>query len=298
MVIRKRAIISWLLDENGQHYIDDIGIPMADNKIHFQYLYNGLETLANACTFKPDWGLPVLIMPSFEEVMGKSARSFFGIDHQLFQEFSNEGVCGILLEGSDGTIVYGYKENKLYVWVFNEDFGKSSLKLYFYAESTKDNTRIIYTWPTLLEDEQLFKGDKDERKQIYETLVNRLVIYQAVRKYVQVETIEIPSGTITKLDGVILDYKTKEKVKNDSDQKVQVMDSRWFRKIVNNKQIFVRGFFRFQRKKNEQGNWYQELIFVDSYVRNGYHRNALIEDENQIDSIGDNVQTGTNIILN
>ena len=25
--------------------------------------------------------------------------------------------------------------------------------------------------------------------------------------------------------------------------------------------------------------WYKELIFVDSFVRHGYHRNAIIEDK-------------------
>ena len=28
------------------------------------------------------------------------------------------------------------------------------------------------------------------------------------------------------------------------------------------------------------GEWYKELIFVDSFVRHGYHRNAKIENEN------------------
>ena len=68
---------------------------------------------------------------------------------------------------------------------------------------------------------------------------------------------------------------------------VIVLDSRWFRKIVNDNNIFVRGFFRFQNKKNEHGEWYKELIFVDSYIRNGYHRDALIEKEKYFtDTVG------------
>lgn len=104
------------------------------------------------------------------------------------------------------------------------------------------------------------------------------MVYLAVKKYVKVETIVIPIGRTTKLDDKILGYKSKEKVRNESGQEVIVMDSRWFRKIVNDNEIFVRGFFRFQNKKDENGEWYKELIFVDSYVRYGYHRNALIED--------------------
>ena len=57
------------------------------------------------------------------------------------------------------------------------------------------------------------------------------------------------------------------------------MDSRWFTKIINDNDIFVRGFFRLQNKKNDAGEWIKELIYVDSFVRHGYHRNAKIEDE-------------------
>ena len=252
---------------------------MLINKQHYGYLSNGIHVLADVRKTQPNWGLPELLMPSFEEVMKKSAKSFYNIDHQLFQEFYKDNVCGILLSRDCDTIVYGFGENKLYVWLFKEVNEGSILYMYFYIESIQNNTRQIYTLPTLTEDEQLFTGDKKERKQIYERLANKLITYLAVKKYVQVETIIIPTDTKIKLDDKILDYKTKEKIRNESGQEVIVMDSRWFRKIVNNNEIFVRGFFRFQNKKDENGKWYKELIFVDSFVRHGYHRNALIEDE-------------------
>ena len=62
------------------------------------------------------------------------------------------------------------------------------------------------------------------------------------------------------------------------------MDSKWFRKIVNDNAIYVRGFWRMQNKKNDDGEWYKELIFVDSFVRHGYHRNAKIEEWNRFES--------------
>lgn len=89
----------------------------------------------------------------------------------------------------------------------------------------------------------------------------------------------LPNKTISIVEDTINEYKHKEKVRNESGQKVIIMDSRWFVKIINDNDIFVRGFFRFQNKKNELGEWYKELIFVDSFVRHGYHRNAKIEDE-------------------
>lgn len=266
MIIRKRPIISWLLNSENTEDEEKFGVPLLSNKLHFGYLTNGLKLLSDVRDTRPNWGLPELLMPSFEKVMEKSAKSFYDIDHQLFQEFYRDNVCGILLSKDCGTIVYGFGENTLYVWLFREDNGCSNLYMFFYLESTKDNVRHVYTWPTLTDDDQLFAGDKEERQRIYEKLANKLMIYLAVKKYVKVEKIVVPIGVTTKLDDKILDYKSKEKIRNESGQEVIVMDSRWFRKIVNDNEIFVRGFFRFQNKKNEFGEWYKELIFVDSFI--------------------------------
>lgn len=279
MIIRKRPIISWLLDMNDVNSKNKVHLPLLKNAEHFKHLLGGMNFLSDVCSTQPDWGLPELVMPSFEEVMTKSAKSFFNLDHQLFQEFYHENVCGILLNRDSGTIVYGFGENTLYVWLFKEENGISSLYLYFYAKSLENNHREIYTCPTLINDEELFDKEYDGLEQVYERLVNKIIIYLAVKKYVKVDTIIVPAGSIVKLSNLIPEYKNKEKVKNESGQKVIVMDSRWFRKIVNDNNIFVRGFFRFQNKKDEKGEWFKELIFVDSYIRNGYHRNALIEEE-------------------
>lgn len=278
MKIKKRPVISWLLDKNNAEDEERIGLPMLDNKVHFYYLGNGLNRLEDVRKTDQQWGLPELIMPSFKEVMKKSAKSFYKIDHELFQEFYNDNVCGILISEDLGTIVYGFGENTLYVWVFREIESFSQLYLYFYIESTEDNKRAIYTWPTLTDDEQILSGDKEEKKKIYEVLANRLITYLAVKKYVKVETVKVPIGKTIRLSEVICDYQRKDKIKNESGQEVIVLDSRWFRKIVNDNNIFVRGFFRLQNKKNEKGEWYKELIFVDSYIRHGYHRDAKIED--------------------
>ena len=280
MVIRKQPIISWLLDVNNTTDMDKLVLPIIEDKQHLGYLYNGMNFLVEVCKSEPDWGLPELLMPSFEKVMERSAKTFFSIDHQLFQEFYNDNTCGILLSRDCGTIVYGFGDNKLYVWLFRENKGNSELRLFFYIESTEDNRRHIYTWPTLTDDDQLFEGAKDDRKQMYELLANKLIVYLAVKKYVrEVETIVVPVGVITKLDDTVHGYKVKEKIKNDSGQEVIVMDSRWFRKIVNDNDIFVRGYFKLQPKKNDMGEWYKELRFVDPYIRHGYHRNAKIEDD-------------------
>ena len=87
MVIKKQHIISWLLDETYIPTMDTITISYTENPTHLQYLMNGLEWLSDIRDNKPEWGLPEMLMPSFEKVMIKSAKSFYKIDHQLFQEF-------------------------------------------------------------------------------------------------------------------------------------------------------------------------------------------------------------------
>ena len=283
MVVKKQPIISWLLGGHPKDFLGKVGVAGTPNANHFGYLSNGFNSLAEIQQNNPEWGLPELVMPSFEEVMKKSAKSFYNIDHQLFKEFYKDNECGIILSKDWGTVVYGFGDNQLYVWLFMTHPDGSKLYLYFYVKSTENNTRQIYTWPTLLDDKNIFYSNNEERKHIYEYLTNFIISYLAVKKYVEVETVVIDPGTTSKLDDTIFPYQRKEKVRNDSGQKVIVMDSRWFRKIVNDNDIFVRGFFRLQNKKNDAGEWYKELIFVDSFVRHGYHRNAKIEDADKND---------------
>lgn len=278
MVIKKQPVISWLLGNLSVDEIDKLGVPALSNHEHFGYLANGIRQLGEINNMSPNWGLPELLMPSFVKVMQKSAKSFFNIDHELFLEFGKEELCGILLAKDFGTIVYGFSEDTLYVWLFKQEHGNSLLYSYFYIKSLEDNRRHIATWPTIDSDPQLFNS-RPENPTIYEAVSNLLISYLAVKRYVQVETIVIPPNTIAVVDDEVQPYRKKEKVRNDSGQEVIVMDSRWFRKIVNDNDIFGRGFFRMQNKKNASGEWYKELIFVDSFIRHGYHRMAKIEDE-------------------
>ncbi len=277
MVIKKQPVISWLLEDSFLE-LNKIGIPATPYFNNRVYLSKGIERLGKIRASKPEWGLPELVMPSFEEAMTKSAKAFINMDHQLFEEFYNDGVCGILLTKDIGTIVYGFGENTLDVWVFRNYNECSILYLYFYAESTPDNRRKIFTIPTLASDPYLFNQPQQKTPSVYEILTNRIMIYLAVKKYVKVETKIIAPNSIAKIDDTVIPYKTNQKVRNDSGQEVIVMDSKWFRKIVNDNDIFVRGYFRLQNKKNSKGEWYKELIFIDSFIRHGYHRNAKIED--------------------
>ena len=221
----------------------------------------------------PHWGLPVWLTSPFVKAMEKSAPSFYKIDHELFKEFYKDNESGILLSKDGGTIVYGFGENKLYVWCFKHGQSReeSMLGLYFIVESTAENKRRIYSMPTLLDDNQLFESDKDDRHSLYENLANRIITYLAVKKYGEVEEIVVPPRELTEISSEILENNAKEKRLDVDGQEILVLDSRWFRKIINDNEISVRAHLRYYKKS-------MKLVLVRPFVRHGYHRNARIDD--------------------
>lgn len=76
MLIKERPIITWLLNPQKTQPLTDIVISKVSNPINQSILLSDLEQLAQIRLEQPEWGLPELIMPSFEEVMRKSERSF------------------------------------------------------------------------------------------------------------------------------------------------------------------------------------------------------------------------------
>lgn len=278
MIIKKRPIITWLLNPSDSTAISEIGIAQVSNPINHGLLLSDLERLAQIREEAPNWGLPELIMPSFEEVMRKSEKSFEKVMPELFVEFGKSEECGILLCRGNVTIVYGFGEEELHIWYFTENQGKSIFNFYSVNKSISGQTGVGIT-NTVIADNYLFKGSLEQRQNAIASVANFVASYVAVKKYVKVETVIIPQGKFSEVEGTPLEYIEKKKVINNSGQEVIVMDSKWFRKIINDNDIYVRGFWRMQNKKNADGEWYKELIFVDSFIRHGYHRNAKIEEQ-------------------
>ncbi len=274
MVIKERAVITWLLNPSVSKIPDNLVIARLYNKTTENLLNDEFEGLINIRN-EPNWGLPELVMPSFKKVMEKSAPAFAKIKKNLSKEFGDHNECGILLD-CNYTVFYGFGDGCLYVWYFKEVLDKSVFLFSLTAEAFDDHIRLSCNEDLLMTFSHN-QGTKDE--QLYRLLqsVDFIFVYAAVKKYVPVETVVIPPGKFTAIDGTPLQYVEKKKVINQLGQEVIVMDSKWFRKIINDNDIPVRGFFRMQNKKNSEGEWFKELIFVNPFVRHGYHRDALIE---------------------
>lgn len=90
MLIKRRPIITWLLHPDSLKYPNNILLSGVANPINSQILNDQLAELDNIRIQKPIWGLPELLMPSFEEVMNKTILSFEKIMPELFQNLVNK----------------------------------------------------------------------------------------------------------------------------------------------------------------------------------------------------------------
>lgn len=277
MIIKKRPVITWLLNPDTLGFQEGLTFAAPQYLVNYEILNEELKHLKDIREMKPNWGLPELVMPSFERVMEKSAPAFDKIMPDLFKEFSETDECGILILRNNETLVYGFGDGQLNIWFFNEQNGHSVFHFSAGYEYVDNHPKLLMT-DSILYDDNLLAGAIQNRIDEIGIRLRFIAVYLAVKKYVKVETVVIPQGTYTAVEGTPLEYVEKKKVVNQTGQEVIVMDSKWFKKIINDNDIPVRGFFRMQNKKNSEGEWYKELIFVDPFIRHGYHRNAKIED--------------------
>lgn len=73
-------------------------------------------------------------------------------------------------------------------------------------------------------------------------------------------------------------------IENKSGVCVKYIDSRWIREIIRTEGFKVRGHFRLQPVKDEEGEWTRKLIYINEFEKHGYHRRALKTLENSTDS--------------
>lgn len=238
MIIKERSIINRLLKPSVEKDAQ-ISYLMGENPLSSETLIDSLDELEHLRYSNPEWGLPELIMPSFREVMRKSMKSFNKIDYQLIHEFGEHGECGILILDQSDTVVYKFRDDKIKIWYFSEKNNISTLCFYFEIEAFVDNSREVVIAQCLLDDNKIFANPEEARISILQNISTEIVLYIAVKKYVKVEVFEVPQGKFTAIAGTPLEYIDKKKIINNTGQKVIVLDSKWFRKIINNNEIFV-----------------------------------------------------------
>lgn len=210
MIIKKRAIITWLLSKPGTSTPDNLVSSPTSSPLAHLALLSDFTKLANMQEVSPNWGLPELVTPSFEAAMKKNVSLFDKIIPQLYQEFSESDECGILLCKGNETLVYGFGGNTLHIWLFVECDGKSELKFYASAEQMSGKIRIGCN-PFLVQDPEIFSGNVAQVESCLGSIAHYITAYVAVKKHAPTETIVIPMGTFSDVADTPLEYVEKKK---------------------------------------------------------------------------------------
>jgi len=100
-------------------------------------------------------------------------------------------------------------------------------------------------------------------------------------KYADVEVINVYGNQRKQLPD------KSDVIENKSGVRVQYIDSRWIREIIRLEGFKVRGHFRLQPVKDEDGEWTRKLIYINEFEKHGYHRRALkmLENDSKIETI-------------
>ncbi|MDE5808687.1 MAG: hypothetical protein K2H59_00205 [Muribaculaceae bacterium] len=162
MLIKERAIITWLLNSNIKEAPNNLVIAPVSYPPNMYILGDGLRELDNDRKCSPEWGLPELLMPSFEDVMYKSRHSFEKIMSELFVDFCTRKECGVLLCRGNVSIVYKFGDNKLHIWYFIEREGKSIFNFYTCNIHSGENIGVGIA-DSIIADNSLFSGSLEER---------------------------------------------------------------------------------------------------------------------------------------
>lgn len=96
-------------------------------------------------------------------------------------------------------------------------------------------------------------------------------IWKAIKMFIFLKTAEVVEKTFVSDSN---STPNKQKSSTDSNSDIIVIDSTWDSSINIINPFPVSGHFRQQPKKNKSGEWYRETIYIDSYMKNGYSRNA------------------------
>lgn len=75
MVIRKQPVISWLLDTDLVFNPNRLTVCQMWYPLHAEYLCNAMGRIVEIREQNPNWGLPELLMSSFERAMQNSAKA-------------------------------------------------------------------------------------------------------------------------------------------------------------------------------------------------------------------------------
>jgi hypothetical protein len=213
---------------------------------------------------------PVVISKSFFSVMEKSEDAFTPFHNDILEECDGEsGVVQAPYLVKGAILLYSVDGGKLSVWVvLNQKQGEQNI----IAPSTyisvfpKDKTKGV-GHQLVVDYIPLIKGCFEPPIPLY-THAFTILTYLCLRKWAEVEIAEIK----TKVKKELKKGK-KTIVVTEDGLSYFTFDSKWYTEVCNNNDFNVSGHFRLQR----YGDGSRKLIYINEFIKHGYHRKALID---------------------
>lgn len=228
------------------------------------------EVLDELYALKNNCRKPVVISKSFFNIMEKSEDAFTPFHNAILEEC--EGECGIvrapyLVPGS--FLAYAVRNGKLSVWVIL-NHKQEDQKLYCpsaYLSVFPSDTKKGAGHQLVVDYIPLLAGCFEYPVGLY-THAFTILTYLCLRKWAEVEIAECT----TKIKKEVKKQKRTIVVTEDG-LSYFTFDSKWYTEICNNSDFKVSGHFRLQ----PYGDGSRKLIYINEFVKHGYHRKALID---------------------
>lgn len=199
------------------------------------------------------------ISPVFMEAKEKAQHKLLGILQDIMvNDISDFEVRGTYLIGQFVYMIsyvtkQGSNNNELCIFAFNKD----GIPLFYYHDS---DSQLIHQQGWLSQSFSASKS-KETAEELIQQHILSLVLVAMFATYAEVEIKELlPNVKVKDSTGKYL---------NETLNNITYLDSKWFTTLVKSDGFLVSGHFRLQPKKKD-GAWTKELIWIDSFEKEGY----------------------------
>jgi len=203
-----------------------------------------------------------ILSEPFSEAVLRSSDAFAKIDlRNFFTEIEDAG-CVMVRQVVN-------RKRMAYTWFYFREDGQ--LKIVFLMDRMLVAIFRLALDSDLVECDFLAKTYWPVQQETLWLLATELGYTLLFEKYAKTETV------IAKAGKKFSSPELRETVKNVLPIPVMIRDCTWFTTICRNEDFKVKGHFRLQPYKDEQGEWQKKLIYINEFLKHGYHRQAKME---------------------
>ena len=221
--------------------------------------------------FSKNWKLNVL---NFQHEINLISKPFHEASFKAGEKLTDLWKDILINDISDFNVKGCYLDRD-YVYMINYEVkkGSESQEIAFYVFDKKGIPLLFYVDSVINKIYQQgwissyfsLDNNSNEAEQWIFSMLTKIVVYKLFKSYAEVETLILPPTS--KVKNIDCKYA------NDTNFKINYLDSKWFTNLVKSDSFNVRGHFRLQPKKKD-GEWTKEIIWISEFTKTGYNAPA------------------------